>query len=100
MEIDIDASNLSLYRPFWVIPRQVSKTWHPTPPKLAEIFSTCLSPKNITLKQVSAPQMALKISERKFKLQLRFNFKNMQTTITDVKFTQYKIEKTNLIRKN
>ena len=39
-----------------VIPRQVSKVVHPPPPKLAEIFSTYLSPKKMTQKKFSAPQ--------------------------------------------
>ena len=34
----------------WVIPRQVSKFVYPTPPKFAEIFSTYLSPQNMTTK--------------------------------------------------
>ena len=56
-----------------VIPCQVSKVVHPNHPKFAEIFSTYLSPQNMTLQKFSAPQIVYKIFERHFKLQWKFN---------------------------
>ena len=72
------------------------QTCTPTPPKLEEISCTYFSPKNMTQKKFSAPQMVYEIFERHFKLQWKFHLKKK---LLSPKFWFLAIPALNLVKK-